>query len=103
MTIVVDSNILVAYGLSDEPLHTHAIQILLRWKATGTVLVAPRLFRSEITAVVRKVVYQQRITHGEGRIMLTKLLAYPVELYEDDDLLVNFVKSNPDKLFLADK
>jgi hypothetical protein len=40
----------------------------------GVALVAPQLFRSEITAVIRKVVYQQRITHEEGRAMLVKLL-----------------------------
>jgi predicted nucleic acid-binding protein len=87
MTVVVDSNILIAFGLSDEPLHTQANQILATWKAAGTPLAAPRLFRSEITAVVRKVVYQQRITHKQGREMLVRLLSYPVEFHEDDALL----------------
>jgi len=87
MTVVVDTNILIAFGLSDEPLHTQANQILTAWKATGTPLAAPRLFRSEITAVVRKVVYQQRITHEQGREMLARLLIYPVEFHEDDALL----------------
>jgi predicted nucleic acid-binding protein len=87
MTVVVDSNILIAFGLSDEPLHTQAIQILSAWASAGTTLTAPRLFRSEITAVVRKVVYQQRITHEQGHEMLARLLVYPVEFYEDDALL----------------
>ncbi len=87
MTVVVDSNILVAFGLSDEPLHAQANQILATWTSAGTMLAAPRLFRSEITAVVRKVVYQQRITHEQGRGMLTRLLSYPVDFYEDDTLL----------------
>jgi len=87
MTVVVDANILIAFGLSDEPLHTQANQILTAWKTTGTPLAAPRLFRSEITAVVRKVVYQQRITHVQGREMLARLLIYPVEFHEDDPLL----------------
>jgi predicted nucleic acid-binding protein len=87
MTVVVDSNILIAFGLSDEPLHTQANQLLATWKAAGTPLVAPHLFRSEITAVVRKVVYQQRITHEQGRKMLARLLVYPVEFHEDDALL----------------
>jgi predicted nucleic acid-binding protein len=87
MTVVVDSNILIAFGLSDEPLHTQANQTLAAWKAAGTPLAAPRLFRSEITAVVRKVVYQQRITHEQGREMLARLLLYPVDFHEDDALL----------------
>lgn len=87
MTIVVDANILIAIGLSDEPLHTQAQQLLSAWSATETPLIAPRLFRSEITAVFRKAVYLERTTHEQGRIMLSQLLAYPVEFYEDDALL----------------
>lgn len=78
---------LIAFGLSDEPLHTQANQILAAWASAGTTLIAPRLFRSEITAVVRKAVYQQRITHEQGRGMLARLLVYPVEFHEDDGLL----------------
>jgi len=87
MTLVIDANILIAFGLSDEPLHTQAHQILSAWRTSETVLVAPRLFRSEITAVVRKAVFQERITHEQGRKMLAQLLVYPVEFYEDDALL----------------
>lgn len=88
MTVVVDANILIAFGLSDEPLHAQANQVLSAWRSAGTRLAAPRLFRSEITAVVRKVVYQQRLNHRRGRLMLDKLLLYPVELHEDVALLL---------------
>lgn len=57
MTVVVDANILIAFGLSDEPLHTQANQILSIWQNADERLTAPRLFRSELTAVVRKAVY----------------------------------------------
>jgi predicted nucleic acid-binding protein len=87
MTVVVDANILIASGLADEPLHTQANQILSAWYTTKEPLTAPRLFRSEITAVVRKAVYQQRITPEQGRVMLARLLVYPVEFHEDTDLL----------------
>ena len=53
MTVVVDANIVIAFGLADEPLHMQANQILSAWKTAGERLAAPRLFRSEITAVVR--------------------------------------------------
>jgi predicted nucleic acid-binding protein len=87
MTVVVDANILIAFGLADEPLHAQANQILSAWQTTKEHLTAPRLFRSEITAVVRKAVYQQRITSEQGRVMLSQLLIYPMEFHEDDDLL----------------
>jgi hypothetical protein len=50
MTVVVDANILIAFGLADEPLHTQANQILSAWKIAGEQLAAPTLFRSEIYA-----------------------------------------------------
>jgi predicted nucleic acid-binding protein len=87
MTVVVDANILIAFGLADEPLCTQASQILATWQTVGERLTAPRLFRSELTAVVRKVVYQQRLTPEQGRSMLAQLLIYPVEFHEDDALL----------------
>lgn len=87
MIIVIDANILIAFGLADEPLHTQAQQILSVWASAGANLTAPRLFRSEITAVARKAVYQQRLTHEHGRRVLIRLLAYPVALYEDSALL----------------
>lgn len=87
MTIVVDANILIAFALSDESLQTKAHQILSGWHSSGEQLIAPRLFRSEITAVVRKVVHQGRINPDQGRTILAQLLLYPVEFYEDDALL----------------
>ena len=87
MTVVVDANILIAFGLSDEPLHTKANQILSTWRAAGERLIAPHLFRSEITAVLRKAVFQQRITHTQGRLLLAQFLRYPVAFHEDDALL----------------
>jgi hypothetical protein len=50
-------------------------------------LIAPRLFRSEVTAVVRKAVFQQRINPEQGHVILSQLLIYPVEFHEDIDLL----------------
>jgi predicted nucleic acid-binding protein len=85
MTIVIDANILIAFGLADEPLHSQAKQVLVAWQTEH--LAAPQLFRSEITAVVRKVVYQERITPEQGRVLLAQLLLYPVEFHEDDKLL----------------
>lgn len=87
MTVVIDSNILIAFALADEPLHTKANQVLENWQKTGEILSAPCLLKSELTAVVRKVVYQQRMTSEQGHKLLEQLLLYPISLYEDDALL----------------
>jgi len=50
MTVVVDANILIAFVLADEPLHTQAKQLITSWYDANEDLIAPRLFRSEITA-----------------------------------------------------
>lgn len=84
---MVDANILIALGLADEPLHTQASQLLAAWQAAKETLIAPCLFRSEVTAVVRKVVYQERLTPEQGRLLLAQFLAYPVDFHEDIDLL----------------
>lgn len=86
MTVVVDANILIAFGLSDEPLHTQAKQILSAWQLANENLTAPRLFRSEVTAVIRKAVFQQRTTPELGRNLLVQLLIYPLTFYEYDEL-----------------
>lgn len=85
--IVVDSNIFIAFSLVDEPLHTQANHLLATWKNAQVELIAPHLLKSEITAVMRKVVYQSRMTHEDGHLILTRLLRYSVTFYEDDDLL----------------
>lgn len=87
MTIVVDSNIFIALTIIDEPFHMQAKQILSLWQSTHAQLIAPHLFKSEVTAVLRKVVYQNRITHRQGELTLQRLLNYPILFYEDDNLL----------------
>jgi predicted nucleic acid-binding protein len=85
--LVLDSNILLASVLADEPLTQQAQAILQEWAKTEVQLFAPRLFRSELVAVVRKAVFQSRITHEQGRQFLSLLLEYPITFFEDDDLL----------------
>jgi len=87
--IVVDSSILLASALVDEPLHPQAQQAVLSWTDAKTPLAAPRLFRSEIAAVLRRAAFQKRITHEKGRELLTLLLQTPIEFYEDDRLLLD--------------
>ncbi len=89
MRVVVDSNILLASVLPDEPLTTEAQKLLSMWTSAQTRLVAPRLFRYELVAVVRKAVFQKRITYAEGLPLLERLLAYPIDLYDEDALMTH--------------
>jgi predicted nucleic acid-binding protein len=92
MKLVLDTSILIAFSLTDEPLNKHAEQFLNTVIYDGTLLVAPRLLRSEVVATIRKAVYQQRITYLRGHEVLQELLAYPVTFYEDDALLESAYK-----------
>jgi predicted nucleic acid-binding protein len=85
--LVLDSGIFLASVLPDEPLTRQAQAMLLAWTKSETRLIAPRLFRSELVAVVRKAVFQSRITHEQGAEFLNILLETPVTFFEDDDLL----------------
>ena len=86
--IVLDSNILLESALDDEPLHAQAKQALMSWSDAGVPLSAPRLFRSELAAVLRKAAFQKRITPEKGRELLSLLLQTPIEYHEDDRLLL---------------
>lgn len=90
MTVVVDSSILIAFGFLDEPLHGKANALLAAWENSSEILTAPRLFRSEITAVIRKAVYQRRTTLTQGRALLTQLLMYTVEFHEAYEIAHRF-------------
>lgn len=89
MTIVVDSNIFLASVLVDEPLTAVAKTALAEWTNNNEAFVAPILFKLELTAVLRRAVFQKRISHERGRFFLEILLEQPVEFHQDDDLLLD--------------
>ncbi|MBK9125532.1 MAG: type II toxin-antitoxin system VapC family toxin [Chloroflexi bacterium] len=89
MTVVADANVFLAFALGDEPLCRRAQQLLLGWHRQREQVAVPLLFRAEITAVVRKVVFVGRVSHEQGRRHLAKLLAFPVTVYDDNDLLLD--------------
>ncbi|MDZ4768912.1 MAG: type II toxin-antitoxin system VapC family toxin [Chloroflexota bacterium] len=86
--IVIDSNIFIAASLPNEPLNSEARAALSKWEAQDTQLIAPRLFRSELTTVVRKSVYQKRIDHHTGKVLLGVMIKSDVQLFEDRRLLL---------------
>jgi len=88
-TIVLDSNVLLATVLPDEPLTQQAKTAVAAWVDTSTQIIAPRLFRAELVAVIRKAVYQKRISHTQGKGFLLLLLESPVTFVDDDELLLS--------------
>lgn len=86
--VIIDSGILIASSLVDEPLSNIAQGFLLNQTQQEMQFNAPQLLRAELVAVLRKAVFQKRIAHEEGRTLVTKLLRYPIQYHEDDTLLI---------------
>jgi predicted nucleic acid-binding protein len=84
--VVVDSGILIANFLQEQ-LSPLSDALLKQWQANQIILCAPVLLRYEVVAVTRKAVYQGRISAADGPNTCDNLLAYPVRLYLDDNLL----------------
>lgn len=84
--VVVDSGVLLGTILQ-EKWTPKAKALLTHIERQEALLNAPVLARYEIISVIRKVVWQKRLTSDEGEEALTKLLNYPIEYHFDDTLL----------------
>jgi predicted nucleic acid-binding protein len=85
-TVVVDSGILIA-SVFPETFTAKALAILSDWRRQGIQLVAPTLFRYEIVAVTRKIVYQARAMPEQALRGRDEMLNYAVAYQMDDSLL----------------
>lgn len=56
-----------------------------RWIRDGTELVAPPLFRSEVTSSIRLWVHRAALSPNEGRRRLERAFLWPVVIYPDGD------------------
>ena len=84
--VVADLGIFLASVLQ-ERLTPKARAIIKFWAATNVTLVAPALFQYEIVAVLRKNVYQGRISLDESIKGRDIPLSQPIQYMLDDDLL----------------
>lgn len=84
--VVLDSGILIA-SVFLETLTPNAKHLLKRLQADDVTLHAPTLLRYESVAVVRKAVYQKRVTPDEGARIRDAMLSYPLTLHFDTALL----------------
>ncbi len=84
--VVTDAGVFLAAVLVES--HTaQARQLIRQWNEQGIQISAPTLFLYEIVATIRKSVSRRRLTAEEAREGLDLLLAYPVRLHMDDNLL----------------
>ena len=84
--VVVDSGIVIASVLP-EPLSGKAETLLKHYEQNAFQLAAPTLFLYEIVAVMRKSVFRNIITDAEAQTRLNLLLAQPIQLMIDNQLL----------------
>lgn len=85
--LVLDSGILIASLLPDEPLASQANAFMQAHVSSS--INAPRLFRYEISAVLRKAVYTKRLTHEDALELLKSTFKAPVIFYDDDELMTS--------------
>jgi predicted nucleic acid-binding protein len=84
--VVADASIFLASVLQ-ESLTNKSRAIIKSWATTNLMLAAPSLFQYEIIAVLRKNVYQGRISLEESIKGRDILLSQPIQFMLDDDLL----------------
>jgi len=83
--ICVDSNVILNLWV-EQPLTTHARALWRDWLIQGCHLVAPTLFRYEITSVFRKFVYQKLMTADLGAQGVAEVMRLPIEYVAIPDL-----------------
>lgn len=91
MTIVVDSNIVVAL-LLPLPYSPQAISLMDYWRHSGERLIAPALFEYEITSLIRRSVYHNQLERAQmvsvlGRLLSTGLVTLPPTRLNHEDAL----------------
>jgi len=84
--VVADSSIFLASVLQ-EGLTPKARALIKFWATTNVILAAPSLFQYEIIAVLRKNVYQGRLSLEESIKARDILLSQPMQFMLDDDLM----------------
>ncbi len=81
--IVVDASVVLASCLPSEIAHTSAQSALRFWLARNELLCAPPLLRAELTAVLRKLVYTQRLEQSSADQLLQLSLQLPIQIIDD--------------------
>ena len=79
MAVCVDASLALAWVLPD-PLQPEARELRRRWQARDEPLIAPPLFRAEVTSVIRETVYRRAISPEDGEVAFAASLEWDVSL-----------------------
>ena len=86
MTVVADASLALKWVLEEEHT-TEALALRQRWQQSDEVLVAPTIFRPEVTNVLHRNIRRGSVLRSDGLQMLSELMmavaiVEPVDLYE---------------------
>jgi predicted nucleic acid-binding protein len=81
--IVVDASVVLASCLPSEIAHPSAQSAFRFWLARHELLCAPPLLHAEVTAVLRKLVYTQRLERESADQLLQLALQLPIQIIDD--------------------
>lgn len=84
--VCVDASLALMWLLAD-PLRDKAYAIWEKWKEEETDMVAPPLFRAEVTSVIRQWVYRDALSQEDAEAVLTTALVWPISIWEPDGAL----------------
>lgn len=79
--VVLDVNVLLAFTIPQEYAHHDAQRALNHWIDSNTQIVAPPLLHAEFTAVMRKLVYTQRLSQEHADEILHAILQLPIYIF----------------------
>lgn len=85
--VILDSGVFLAVTLN-ERYREQAVNLIRYIRETRTQITGPLLFRYEFVSVIRKAVFQQRLTSEEATKGLNELLTMPIQFHLDNALLV---------------
>ena len=70
-----------------DPLQDRAHALARKWRQEGATLLAPPLFRAEVTSVIRQWVYRGALLQEDADAALRTALAWPITIWEPDSAL----------------
>jgi len=79
--VVLDVNVLLAFTIPQEYAHDAAQRALNHWIGSNIHIVAPPLLHAEFTAVMRKLVYTQRLSQEHADEILHAMLQLPIYIF----------------------
>lgn len=77
--VCIDANLII-WTLVPFPLSDVAEALLEKWQREQTTLIAPALFAFEVTSSLRRLVYLEEITAGEGERAFEQFLKLDIRL-----------------------